>query len=67
MLTVMDRVTHEFYPWSAKLFLEKRGLDIGTNTRIPMAKMTTKDKNILDALYRMFQQITDEFGIELAL
>jgi len=45
-LTVMDHVTHDFYPWSAKLFLEKRGMDICTNTRIPMSKMAVKDKNI---------------------
>ena len=67
LLTVMDHVTHDFYPWSAKVFLEKRGLDICTNTRIPMSKMVTKDKNILDDLYHMFQQIADEFEIDLAL
>ncbi len=63
-LTVMDRVTHDFYPWSAKVFLQKRGLDISTNTRIPMGKMSVKDKNILDALFRMFQQIMHDFGID---
>lgn len=63
-LTVMDRITHDFYPWSAKLFLEKRGMDICTNTRIPMGKMEVKDKNIMDALYKMFMDISDEFGIE---
>ena len=63
-LTIMDKVTHDFYPWSAKLFLEKRGMDICTNTRIPMTKMHVKDRNILDALYKMFQEISDEFGIE---
>ncbi len=63
-LTVMDKVTDDFYPWSAKLFLEKRGLDICTNTRIPMRKMAVKDKIILDALLKMFHQICDEFGIE---
>jgi len=62
-LTVMDHVTHDFYPWSAKLFLEKRGMDICTNTRIPMSKMAVKDKNIQGALYKMFQHILDEFDI----
>lgn len=66
-LTVMDKVTDDFYPWSAKLFLEKRGMDICTNTRIPMRKMEVKDKIILDALYKMFQQICDEFGIEAVI
>jgi 4-hydroxy-tetrahydrodipicolinate synthase len=63
-LTVMDKVTDDFYPWSAKLFLEKRGLDICTNTRIPMRKMAMKDKIILDALLKMFEQISNEFGIK---
>ena len=63
-LTVMDRITHDFYPWSAKLFLEKRGMDICTNTRIPMAKLQVKDKNIFDALYRLFLDTCDEFGID---
>lgn len=66
-LTVMDKVTDDFYPWSAKLFLEKRGLDICTNTRIPMRKMAVKDKIILDALHKMFHQILEEFGIESVL
>jgi len=63
-LTVMDHLTHDFYPWSAKLFLEKRGMDICTNTRIPMSKMAVKDKNIIEALFKMFHQILVEFSIE---
>jgi 4-hydroxy-tetrahydrodipicolinate synthase len=62
-LTLMDHITHDFYPWSAKLFLERRGMDICTNTRIPMNKLHVKDRNIYEALYRMFQHIMDEFGI----
>ena len=63
-LTVMDRITHDFYPWSAKLFLEKRGMDICTNTRIPMTKLHVKDKNIIDALYKLFLDICDELEIK---
>jgi 4-hydroxy-tetrahydrodipicolinate synthase len=63
-LSVMDKVTHEFYPMSAKIFLEKRGMDICTNTRIPMAKMEEKDKNILDSMMKMFRRISEEYGIE---
>lgn len=66
-LTVMDKVTDDFYPWSAKLFLEKRGMDISANTRIPMRKMAVKDKIILDALHKMFLQIIEEFGIEAVI
>jgi 4-hydroxy-tetrahydrodipicolinate synthase len=63
-LTVMDRLTHEFYPWSAKLFLERRGMDICTNTRIPMSRLAVKDKNIQEGLYKMFQHVMDAFEIE---
>jgi 4-hydroxy-tetrahydrodipicolinate synthase len=63
-LTVMDRLTHEFYPWSAKLFLERRGMDICTNTRIPMSRLAVKDKNIQEGLYKMFQHVIDAFEID---
>lgn len=63
-LALMDRITHDFYPWSAKVFLEKRGMDICTNTRIPMAKMSGRDKTILNALHTMFEEVSLEFGIE---
>ncbi len=66
-LSVMDKVTHDFYPWSPKVFLEKRGMDMCTNTRIPMGKMLEKDRNILDALYKMFIQIMEEFDIKPAI
>jgi 4-hydroxy-tetrahydrodipicolinate synthase len=66
-LTVMDRLTHEFYPWSAKLFLERRGMDICTNTRIPMSKLAVKDKNIQEGLYKMFQHVMDTFEIEAVI
>lgn len=62
-LTVMDLVTHQFYPWSAKIFLQKRGMDLCANTRIPMGKMTVKDQNILNALHGMMLQTMEEFGI----
>jgi hypothetical protein len=32
-----------------------------------MSKMAVKDKNIFDALYRMFQDTMDEFGIKAVL
>ena len=66
-LIIMDRVTHDFYPMSAKLFLEKRGFDICTNTRIPMGKLAVKDRNIFDALYRLFEDTLDEFEINPVL
>jgi len=63
-LTVMDKITHDFYPWSAKQFLVKRGMGISTNSRVPVAKMTTKDKNIFQGLFDMFKALMDRYEVE---
>lgn len=63
-LTVMDKITHDFYPWSAKQFLKKRGMDITTNSRVPVGKMTTKDKNIFEGLFNMFQALMDKYEVK---
>ncbi len=64
-LSIMDKVTDDFYPWSAKVFLANRGMDINTNTRIPMRKMAVKDKNILKALMDIFHKLAAEHEIDL--
>ena len=63
-LAVMDKITHDFYPWSAKLFLEKRGFDLCTNTRIPMSKMSVQEQNRHNDLLRMFQKVMKDFGVK---
>jgi 4-hydroxy-tetrahydrodipicolinate synthase len=67
LLIVMDAVTHNFYPWSAKLFLQKRGLPIAANTRLPFPGMAVKDINQQNALMKVFDYVTETFGIELKL
>jgi 4-hydroxy-tetrahydrodipicolinate synthase len=62
-LTVMDKVTHAFYPYSAKLFLQKRGLPIGTTSRILNGKMSTKDLNILEALFQMHECLMEDYNL----
>ncbi|XOV94113.1 MAG: dihydrodipicolinate synthase family protein [Bacteroidota bacterium] len=63
-LAVMDRITHDVYPWSAKFFLEKRGFDMCTNTRIPMSKMGLQERNRHDDLFRMFEKVMKDFGVK---
>lgn len=63
-LAVMDKITHDFYPWSAKLFLEKRGFDLCTITRIPMSKMSVQEQNRHNDLFRMFQKVMKDFGVK---
>lgn len=62
-LSVIDRLAHDFYPWSSKEFLRKRGLDICSNTRIPMGKLNISDKNNIQVLFKMFQLVMDEYNI----
>jgi 4-hydroxy-tetrahydrodipicolinate synthase len=66
-LTMMDRLTHTFYPYSAKLFLQKRGLKIETNTRIPTETLTNVDKIRFDALMESFKALADMYEIKLVL
>ena len=66
-LTMMDRVTHSFYPYSAKLFLQKRGLKIETNTRIPAETLTNVDHIRLNALMDSFNAISEMYDIKLVL
>jgi hypothetical protein len=40
-------------------------MDICTNTRIPMRKLSVKDKNILKALMDIFHKLASEHGIDL--
>ncbi|MES2798346.1 MAG: dihydrodipicolinate synthase family protein [Bacteroidota bacterium] len=66
-LTMMDRVTHSFYPYSAKLFLQKRGLKIETNTRIPAETLTNVDHIRLNALMDSFKAISEMYDIKLVI
>lgn len=64
ILTMMDRVTHSFYPYSAKLFLQKRGLKIETNTRTPTETLTNVDHIRLNALMDSFKAISEMYEIK---
>jgi 4-hydroxy-tetrahydrodipicolinate synthase len=66
-LTMMDRVTHTFYPYSAKLFLQKRGLKIETNTRIPAETLSNVDNIRLNALMDSFKALAEMYDIKLVL
>jgi 4-hydroxy-tetrahydrodipicolinate synthase len=67
LLTIMDRVVHSFYPYSAKLFLKKRGLNITTQTRIPIDTMNAADQIRFASLYRVFNDLAEDRQIDLVL
>lgn len=66
-LSIMDAFTDKFYPLSAKLFLQKRGLDITATTRIPIPSLNYRDWNNLDSLMLVLKSLAEKFGIELVL
>ena len=67
LLTMMDRVTHNFYPYAAKVFLQRRGLKIETNTRIPAEALPNVDQLRLQALMDSFKALADLYSIPLVL
>ncbi len=66
-LTLMDRTTHTFYPYSAKWFLQQRGLAIGTNTRIPTDTLPQVDQLRFKALMDSFKSLAEQFDVPLVL
>lgn len=53
LLCVMDSFIHQNYPYSAKHFLQLRGLPITTACRIPHQPFTANDRTMQDALLRL--------------
>lgn len=64
-LDLMDTIVHYNYPYSAKLFLQKRGFDITTNSRIPRLPMKAQDLNKLDTVLRVFKDFSQELDIDI--
>ncbi len=64
-LNMMDTIIHHNYPYTAKLFLQKRGFDIETNCRTQRTRMKPHDLNRLDSVMNVFQQLSEELGIEI--
>jgi 4-hydroxy-tetrahydrodipicolinate synthase len=67
LLIIMDKLVHTFYPYSAKLFLQKRGLRIAANSRIPTEAMTQADIKRFDALFDVFQSMAAANNIDLVV
>ncbi|MEG3656800.1 dihydrodipicolinate synthase family protein [Arenibacter palladensis] len=63
-LDMMDTIIHINYPISAKLFLQKRGMNIKPYSRIVRSSFTKHDINKVNMLLRVFERITNELNIE---
>jgi len=53
---------HQAYPLSAKYFLQKRGLRIGTFTRKRTGALTESVRSGLDGLFVDVERVCDEIG-----
>jgi 4-hydroxy-tetrahydrodipicolinate synthase len=64
VLTMMDRVSHSFYPYSAKLFLQRRGLSITAFSRIYCDALQNVDDLRLDALMETFAWLAESIKLD---
>lgn len=64
-LDMMDTIIHNNYPFSAKLFLQKRGMDIKPYTRIPRTSNTKHDLNKVEVILQIFHRISKELNIDI--
>lgn len=63
-MVAMDFTVHQlYYPWAAKAFLNKRGLDIQTNTRVPENGIKKSDVPSLDVLYAEVHKVFHDFEV----
>ena len=63
-MVAMDFTVHQlYYPWAAKAFLNKRGLNIQTNTRIRENGIKKRDMPGLNALYAEVHKVFSDFEV----
>ncbi len=65
-LTIMDTVVDLCYPFSAKFFLQKRGIPISTQCRIPYQKPKAENFIKLNTLMQVFQRVSEKLQIDAA-
>lgn len=64
-LDILDTIIHHNYPYTAKLFLQRRGLAISTASRIPRSPMTAHDLGKVDTVMSRFDALCQELGIRV--
>jgi len=64
-LDLMDAIVDQCYPFSAKLFLQKRGFPISTTCRIQHGKMRSENLLKLDALMEIFLQTAANYKLTI--
>ena len=64
-LNLMDAIADQCYPFSAKLFLQKRGFPISTVCRIQHGKMKSENHLKLKSLMDIFLQTADRYKVKI--
>lgn len=64
-LDLMDAIVDQCYPFSAKLFLQKRGFPINTTCRIQHGKMRSENHLKLEALMEVFLQTAAIYKLKI--
>lgn len=67
LLSIMDAVTGNFYPYSAKVFLQMRGLNINDTCRIATGNMLYEDKAKLRSLMEILDYTAASLKINLVV
>lgn len=60
-LSIMDGIASQCYPYSAKLFLQFRKIKLNATCRIPPQNMSVEKYINLQALYRFFEGMKEEW------
>ncbi|MEM9986303.1 MAG: dihydrodipicolinate synthase family protein, partial [Bacteroidota bacterium] len=68
LITILDEITgNQYYPLSAKIFLQMRGLAIEPITRTPTPELAKQDFIKLQAMLDSISALADDLGIDLVL
>ena len=66
-LNMMDAAADRFYPYSAKVFLQQRGLTISTTCRLPIRRMRAEDRKRLEDLMQVFRRTAENIDIPIGI
>lgn len=64
-LDMMDAIVDQCYPFSAKDFLQKRGLPLTTHCRVPYGKVKTENHLKLKALMQVWRTTCERFEVAM--
>lgn len=64
-LDMLDTIIHFNYPHTAKLYLNKRGINISTQGRISRGAMTALDFGKIDTIKSVIENLSEKYNIKM--